>query len=265
MWWEYDKYTEARYRAIDKRRSNRTFVSQPQPHVLDELKLSAHSLSKAVGVRIAVIKGAEDIFSLLPGGYGTIKGDMAAAAIFCRKGDAFGSLKAGYAGEQLVLDATAMDVGTCWTAGTYSQAKTKKMVAMRDNEKLVCVTPLGIVAKDASTTERIIEKAASGRSRKTLETLTGMITQQLDLLPKWQRAALEAARIAPSAMNAQPWRFTVLKGGIRIEAVPIRLPLSEIDFGIAMLHMELAAAQHGVKTNWQLLNRPHVAEITAVK
>jgi hypothetical protein len=70
-----------------------------------------------------------------------------------------------------------------------------------------------------------------------------------------------AARIAPSAMNRQPWRFTLDGGALRVaydgaDALPTS---KRLDCGIAMLHAELGAAGEGVGGSWELLTEPDVA------
>jgi hypothetical protein len=72
-------------------------------------------------------------------------------------------------------------------------------------------------------------------------------------------AAVEAARVAPSGANKQPWRFR-LEGGTlvmgRAEKIYWTAP---IDFGIAMLHVELGAEHAGVRGAWEHLAEPDVA------
>jgi hypothetical protein len=73
---------------------------------------------------------------------------------------------------------------------------------------------------------------------------------------------LEAARLAPSARNRQPWRFRIKENEIVIrtdkdvahEAISRRL-----DCGIAMLHFELGVRAAGLSGEWEFLSRPEVA------
>ena len=78
----------------------------------------------------------------------------------------------------------------------------------------------------------------------------------------WALAGLEAARIAPSAFNRQPWLFSLDKRGVLLS---MNKPggnnhfSKRLDCGIAMLHFELAAKANGVNGTWEMLSSPDVA------
>ena len=80
--------------------------------------------------------------------------------------------------------------------------------------------------------------------------------------PQWIETALRAARIAPSAINRQPWRFHVEPDSITISVDNPRFTFGiskRLDCGIAMLHIEVAALDCGVRGRWELLEAPRVA------
>ena len=85
--------------------------------------------------------------------------------------------------------------------------------------------------------------------------------------PPWVKIALEAVRLAPSAVNRQPWGFQVEPDAIIIS---VRTGGSEfnvskrLDCGIAMLHLEVAAAAYGISGKWELLEAPRVARFTTL-
>jgi hypothetical protein len=73
---------------------------------------------------------------------------------------------------------------------------------------------------------------------------------------------LEAARLAPSAGNRQPWRFSAGSGFVEIGAAGARDSerySKRLDCGIAMLHLELGARAAGKTGAWSLLEYPRVA------
>ena len=76
---------------------------------------------------------------------------------------------------------------------------------------------------------------------------------------------MEAARLAPSAVNRQPWRFYMEPNGITVsvDSSLVEWGISKrLDCGIAMLHIEVAALDCGVKGKWELLGAPQVARFT---
>jgi len=69
----------------------------------------------------------------------------------------------------------------------------------------------------------------------------------------WARAAVECARLAPSATNRQPWRFRFEGEGLVVEksrGPELPMVTKRLDCGIAMLHAELGAWNAGVSGVW---------------
>ncbi len=208
--------------AVQSRRSHRAFASAPAPEALAGLE----KLAKALSGREAVI----EIFDMPdnPVSAGIRKG-TSCFAVIGRRSDA-DSAFAGYTGEAFMLECEALGVGTCWAWASCDRGAAQKLLP--SGYKLDCVTPLG-VPNDAPR-ERIL---------KPLTQLTGLSEERLAALLPWQRSALDFARIAPSAMNKQPWRFVVSDGVAA--ARRSGLLFAAHDCGIAALHLELGARAEG--------------------
>jgi hypothetical protein len=76
------------------------------------------------------------------------------------------------------------------------------------------------------------------------------------------RSALQSARLAPSAVNRQPWRFYAEPDSITVSVNSLKQQYGiskRLCCGIAMLHIEVAALNYGVKGVWEFLNPPQVA------
>jgi hypothetical protein len=100
---------------------------------------------------------------------------------------------------------------------------------------------------------------ARSRKRKPLSDLvTGLSENQR---PSWVKDALEAARLAPSANNRQPWRFDIQANSITVSASgSLDFGISyRLDCGIAMLHLEVAALKNQIHGRWEFLPAPQVA------
>ena len=105
---------------------------------------------------------------------------------------------------------------------------------------------------------------AWSHQRKSLDELVDR--SGLDQAPGWMVPALEAARIAPSAVNRQPWRFRLEPDRITVSVDRPRFELGiskRLDCGIAMLHVEVAAMAEGVHGTWEFQESPMVATFTA--
>lgn len=142
------------------------------------------------------------------------------------------SERIGYYGEQLVLLAQALGLNTCWAGLTYNNIKDAYEIA--DGEKLCCMIALGY-GND------------SGRNlkRKTVEQLSNAS----NMTPEWFRKGVEAAILAPTAVNQQKFYFRYMgqnEKGIHYVKAERKFSLigyTRMDLGIAKLHFEIGAGK----------------------
>jgi len=186
-----------------------------------------------------------------------------APAFFAFIGDMSGDHiqeKMGYTGEGIVLEATALGLGTCWVALSYRLGSAMSIVKLSSSEKLIAVSPIGYATNVITFEEKAITGFGAMHKRKPLSTMVSGLEQAR--WPLWIHNALEAARLSPSATNRQPWNFHVENDSITIS---IKNPGMEfnvskrLDCGIAMLHLELGAGNQGIRGEWELLKHPAVA------
>lgn len=130
----------------------------------------------------------------------------------------------GYQGEQIILALLADGWGTCWYA----------MVRMPGSP---CSITIGRPAAPGVRSV-VMGTLSRGHMRKSLEQLvTGGIPEHSSPLV---RTVLESARLAPSAMNHQPWNFEVTSDTqIVIKGNVGRFP----DIGICLANAMVTARQ----------------------
>lgn len=153
----------------------------------------------------------------------------------------------GYLGEAFILECCAMGLGTCWLGASYKKKLARDRTMISRHERVSCITPIGLPGEQYA-----------GRPRRSLDKLTGLTQDELIGLPEWQQRALECARIAPSAVNAQPWSFEVKDDRIIVRCISNNLGYGMLDCGIAMLHIELGASHCDVSGEWKLQDRDAV-------
>ncbi len=217
------------------------------------------------GVRVEFIdEPPDDIFANALGFYGNIKGAPAFLAFIGDTSDPNMQEKMGYTGEAAILEATSLGLGTCWVALTYNARVVKSMITLGKNEKLICVSPVGYTTEKWSLEEKVLSGFGSNHKRKALQTMVSGLPEAQ--WPAWARAGVEAARLAPSAVNRQPWGFCIEERSITI-SVKSRGPefnvAMRLDCGIAMLHLELGALDRGAAGAWDFLTHPLVARFNA--
>ena len=161
----------------------------------------------------------------------------------------------GYTFEKVVLYARSLGVGTTWIAGTMDRKAFEHAMRLSEDEVMPCVSPLGYPAKKMSLRETMMRKGVKADSRLDFEKLfydgsfeKPMIAENAGEL----QHALEMVRLAPSAVNGQPWR--VVRCGDCVHFFKKRgkgmasdtWDIQKIDMGIALCHFELGAVESGL-------------------
>ena len=130
----------------------------------------------------------------------------------------------GYYGEKIVLNAQTLGLNTCWVALTYS--KGKAAVQLGPGEKLCLVIAIGY-----GTADGVPHKS------KPRERVMHVETDP----PEWFIRGVDAALLAPTAMNQQKFMFSL--NGSTVTAKAGLGFYSKIDLGIAKYHFELGAGR----------------------
>lgn len=209
---------------------------------------------------VLVTDSPEKVFKGAVGHYGSIKGASAFIAFIGDMQDPYVQEKAGYTGEGIILEATALNIATCWVGALFRPDLAASLTGAAGTEKVLAVTPVGYAAGAVSLEERIMSGFGRNHRRKPLEQIAFGLEEKKR--PGWMKAALDAARLAPSAVNRQPWRFRLENDCIIISVDDQKNTYNiskRLDCGIAMLHAEVAALSHGVRGGWELLEAPDVA------
>ena len=98
--------------------------------------------------------------------------------------------RVGYYGEQLVLLAQTLGLNTCWVGLSYR--KVPEAYNVGKDEKLVCMIALGY-----GETQGVPHKIKSVED----------VSNASDITPSWFKKGVEAALLAPTAVNQQKFSF----------------------------------------------------------
>ena len=142
----------------------------------------------------------------------------------------------GYYGEHLVLLAQTLGLNTCWVGLSYS--KVPGTYELGEDEKVVCYIAVGYG-----------ETQGVGHKIKSVE----QVSNATDITPSWFRRGVEAALLAPTAVNQQKFSFEHI--GVKNNRHQIRakkgfsmIGYAQIDLGIAKYHFEVGAGK--VNFDW---------------
>lgn len=219
--------------AIEARISRRSYLNEPiatgKVAYLKEKMLAYNSES---GLSIAWVEDGSEAFTAMKS-YGMFKN---VRSVMVMKGpektaDLFERI--GYYGELLVLEATALGLGTCWVAGTFD--KQSDLFSQDADDKLVAVIAVGNVESKQTLKEKLIHRTV----RRKTQALDAFYTAE-GKIPQWFIAGMLAVQKAPSAVNSQRVKFHYTKEGI-LSSVPGSWASDPIDMGIAKLHFSLGA------------------------
>ena len=158
----------------------------------------------------------------------------------------------GYSFEKLVIYAWSLGIGTVWIGGTMKRELFEKAAGLKDGRMMPCVSPLGYPAKK-SLKEVMMRKGVGADTRISADKLFFEGEWGKVLNPAADVSeALEAVRLAPSAVNKQPWRIVFKDGAYHFYEKRDRGydrettgDLQKIDVGIALCHFVMSLEDAG--------------------
>lgn len=171
------------------------------------------------------------------------------------------SVAFGYSFELFVLYAQSLGLGTVWLGGTMNRAAFEAAMDMDEDEMMPCASPVGYTAKKMSVRESVMRKAIKADERLPFEEL--FFDGAFDAPLSKENAGdltlpLEMVRLAPSAVNKQPWRIVIKDNAAHFYlkrskgfGAEGKLDMQMIDMGIALCHFELAAKECGLDVKFQ--------------
>ncbi len=218
--------------AIKERHSVRQFKDLPvKSEDKEKLAVRIKECNAESGLNIQLITDDPECFDTFLAHYGKFKNAKNYIAMIGKKSIDKLDQKCGYYGQKIVLEAQTLGLNTCWVAGTYGKGKCK--ADKNAGEKIVCVIALGY-----GETNGVPHKS------KPLNKLCKVSEADLADTSAWFKEGLEAAILAPTALNQQ--KFIVSLEGDEAVITTKRGPMTQLDLGIVKYNFE-AASGHKVK------------------
>jgi hypothetical protein len=175
----------------------------------------------------------------------------------------------GYIFEKIILDLTALELGTCWLGGTFSRKGIAQVLDLEEGKIIPAITPVGQASETFSKRESLIRWGAKSDSRKAWDELffkTEFAQPLTEEDAGEYHIPIEMLRLSPSASNKQSWRILktdkafhfYLKRTPGYQKIIKSTDLQKMDLGICMAHFELACNELELKGNW-LANDPGIS------
>lgn len=288
-------------KVIEKRRSVREYkdktISMEDLDKLIRILESPIKLEREQAVELIFIEDGEMVQSRLAGVAGyhgvMIKAPHYFAVLAEEKGHYLSD--AGYLAEWFVLNATKLNLGTCWIETLDKSEHVKNLLELEDHRRLVSLIAIGHPKAEhhvanifkGKPTGGLSPYTEAGYSDKNPEYAEEPVSSRMSIeemvyLKKWgQNATVQILEtyglaeafyymhLAPSWGNLQPWRF-VLNGQRILLAISKDNPykdnardesLAAVEAGIAMLYFEVAMHDLGLPGSWTLDVEPGAFEV----
>jgi hypothetical protein len=243
------------YKSIFKRHSRRRYTGDPlSDETLDLIESVCDNFQQFPGSRAVLVKTPPDnIYKGAVGQYGAVKGAPHFVAFIGDMSNPHVQETVGYHGEAVILEATALGVNTCWIAGMYRPESVAREIDLERDEQVLAISPLGQAFDNKAKVEQVMTWLLGAHRRKELRQILELGSEEPT---GWMYRAIDAARIAPSAVNRQPWRFRIDKDYVTLYVKDrgMKSISPRLDCGIAMLHFELGAKKNGSYGSWRFQN-----------
>lgn len=206
---------------LKARHSVRQYTTMKIPQeVRDQLDAFVREINEVSGLSIQIIYDDPECFNTRIAHYGRFENANNYIAIVGEKAADLDE-KGGYYGEKVVLKAQKLGLNTCWAAMGKGRGKEK----IGPGKEEVIVISLGYGRTQGSA-----------RRSKKPEKVSNLNPES----PEWFRNGVEAALLAPTAINQQ--RFYLELDGKTVKAKIPKIGIwLKVDLGIVKCHFEIGA------------------------
>ena len=186
--------------AIEARHSVRKYLDKEIPaDIIAALQDKITECNNAGNLNIQLVQNETKAFTGMLS-YGSFSGVKNYLVMVGKKAKDLDE-RVGYYGEQIVLLAPTLGLNTCWVGLSFR--KVPEAYNVGKDEKLVCMIALGY-GETQGVPHKI--KSVEDVSRSAVRTL-GSSKNASDITPSWFRKGVEAALLAPTAVNQQKFFF----------------------------------------------------------
>lgn len=205
------------------RHSVRQYENRPiSEEIRAQLDAFAAELNRQSGLNMQIFYDEPVCFSSLLAHYGRFENCANYISLVGKKAPDLDE-RCGYYGELLVLKAQELGLNTCWAALTHG--KSRAVIGSGETEVIVIALGYGKTQGKARRSKSAAEVSNLGPDS-----------------PEWFRRGVEAALLAPTAVNQQKFRL-MLSGKTVTAKHGLLGSCLKIDLGIVKCHFELIAGK----------------------
>lgn len=208
---------------MKQRHSVRQYTDRKiEPEKREVLDTLISQINREAGLNIQIFYDEPKCFDSMIAHYGKFSGVNNYVALVGKKSENLDEIL-GYYGEKIVLKAQEIGLNSCWVAMSHG----KSMAEIKRGEKQVCLISLGY-----GCTNGVPHKVKG----------IYQISNCRPNMPQWFLDGVEAAQLAPTAINQQKFRIELLPDGT-VKATSGRGFYTKLDLGIVKYHFEAVSGK----------------------
>ncbi len=213
------------WEAIQARHSVRAYEKRPIPQeIREQLDACARRCGEEGELSILIRYDDPDGFDSRLAHYGSFRNVSNYIVLAGKKQGNF-DFRCGYYGEKMVLFAQKLGLNTCWAALSFNRRFVRELIP--EGESLGLAISLGFGQTQGK----------QHRSKRFEQ-----VADVAGVPPEWFQKGVEAALLAPTAINQQKFCFSLENGEAQVRVKGIG-SCTHIDLGIAALHFELGSGR----------------------
>jgi nitroreductase len=242
--------TKQMLRRLSIRKYEQDSLSQDTLNVIRDIINNQHPLIGHNNYQIDLVENGKSFQKVLGGiigSYGKIHSPHYLVASVEMGANGYENI--GYMVENIVLKLTEMNLGTCWIGGGVKEGLFKDFLQL--DKKL---TPIVVIAFGKPLNNDFRNSVNEFKRKSLQDIVIGEIPEQF--IP-----IMDLVRIAPSAVNFQPWRFVFENDSIHVYRVKQHFlmkklvgDMNKIDVGIALSHLEIALKEYNISYSVKISN-----------
>ena len=212
--------------AIKARHSVRKYIDRPiEAGKAGIIRAAIERINIESGLNVQLVLDEPKSFSAGLWKYGQFHGVKNYFVMAGPKGKEYEE-KVGWFGEELVLLAQTLGLNTCWVGLTYT--KIPGTFTLREGDRIHCVISLGYGAdQGVQHPLRHVDRFFESDGEP----------------PQWFLKGMEAALLAPTAVNQQKIKVILHPDGVEAKSLFSMVGYTAIDLGIVKYHFEKAAGK----------------------
>ena len=226
--------------AIEVRHSVRAYKNEPLAEdVARRLEEEIAEVNQAGHLHVQLIQNEPKAFQGTLAKYGRFRNVTSYLVMAGKRADDLDE-RIGYYGEHLVLLAQTLGLNTCWVGLSYK--KIPDTYVLEEGEVIKAYIAIGY-GETQGTGHKI--KTVEQVSRSAVKSL-GSTENVSETTPSWFKKGVEAALLAPTAVNQQKFSFEYLgmndgRHQVRAKKGFSMIGYTQMDLGIAKYHFEVGA------------------------